>query len=343
MAEKILSVAVAACNIEKCIGECLGSFIWPGIAEKTEVIVTDGGSSDRTGEIAERFARRYPDTIRVLRQESRGRGCAVNSGLEHARGRYFFTVGGGDWLDASGMKTLIRYLEATDVDMVCAPYGIFSMRTGREQIIPAAGNGIGLYRALPAENGLKGTRVGSYGAVFRRKLLTDNRIRFDTGLYADIEYLLYPLPYVRTVALLGKKVYICRAGGKGWDRGDTDPAAWEEEHRAVLSRLIGYFSEHMHMLQGQSVKRSLIAERIAGMAGEQLSGYLRQGDREKYRDRTASLIEELMRAPEDVRQAALRIDALRLLKMTRLTAYPLLAAVYRSQKRYCILRANAIR
>ena len=49
--EKILSVSVAAYNLESMIRQCLDSFIRPEILEKVEVLVTDDGSKDQTREI----------------------------------------------------------------------------------------------------------------------------------------------------------------------------------------------------------------------------------------------------------------------------------------------------
>lgn len=45
---KVLSVSVAAYNLESMIQQCLDSFICPGVLEKVEVLVTDDGSKDRT-------------------------------------------------------------------------------------------------------------------------------------------------------------------------------------------------------------------------------------------------------------------------------------------------------
>jgi glycosyltransferase involved in cell wall biosynthesis len=55
----------------------------------SEVLVVENGSSDRTFEIAEAFARAHP-RLRVLRETERGKGLAVRRGMLEARGAYRF-------------------------------------------------------------------------------------------------------------------------------------------------------------------------------------------------------------------------------------------------------------
>jgi len=55
----------------------------------TEVLVVENGSQDNTFQVAEKFARRYPQ-LRVLREDNRGKGLAVRRGMLAARGGYRF-------------------------------------------------------------------------------------------------------------------------------------------------------------------------------------------------------------------------------------------------------------
>lgn len=54
-----------------------------------EVLVVENGSSDRTAEVAERFAQAAAG-LRVLREERRGKGLAVRRGMLEATGEYRF-------------------------------------------------------------------------------------------------------------------------------------------------------------------------------------------------------------------------------------------------------------
>ena len=55
----------------------------------SEVIVVENGSSDRTYEIAQEIAKQYP-TLRVIQNDWRGKGLAVQRGVKEAKGEYVF-------------------------------------------------------------------------------------------------------------------------------------------------------------------------------------------------------------------------------------------------------------
>ena len=64
--KKILSISVAAYNLESMIRQCLDSFVHPEILEKVEVLVTDDGSKDHTREIVKEYEEKYPGTFKLI-------------------------------------------------------------------------------------------------------------------------------------------------------------------------------------------------------------------------------------------------------------------------------------
>ena len=54
-----------------------------------EVIVVENGSNDRTYEIAREFTERHP-ALRVIQNDWRGKGLAVQRGVKEAKGEYVF-------------------------------------------------------------------------------------------------------------------------------------------------------------------------------------------------------------------------------------------------------------
>ncbi len=94
---KLLTVTVPCYNSQDYMEKCIESIL-PG-RDRVEIIIIDDGSRDNTGAIADRYAEKYPDDIKVIHQENGGHGEGINQGLRHASGRYFKTVDSDDWLN----------------------------------------------------------------------------------------------------------------------------------------------------------------------------------------------------------------------------------------------------
>lgn len=91
MSAPFLSIIIPAYNEEKRLPDALeqvAAFIsrQPYLSE---VLIVENGSQDRTLEIAQSFAQRYP-RWRVLQTNERGKGRAVKMGMLAAQGEYCF-------------------------------------------------------------------------------------------------------------------------------------------------------------------------------------------------------------------------------------------------------------
>ncbi len=73
-----------AANIESLVEEARAEL--PRLAARFEIIAVDDGSTDGTGEIADRLTTTYPDVVRVVHHRvNQGYGAAVRSGLAASR------------------------------------------------------------------------------------------------------------------------------------------------------------------------------------------------------------------------------------------------------------------
>ena len=92
-----ITFTVPCFNSEDYMEHCIDTLLTAD--ERAEIIIVDDGSTDRTGEIADNYARNYPEIVRVVHQENGGHGSGVNAGLALATGKYFKVVDSDDWLD----------------------------------------------------------------------------------------------------------------------------------------------------------------------------------------------------------------------------------------------------
>lgn len=120
---KLLTVTVPCYNSQDYMEKCIQSLL-PG-GNRVEIIIIDDGSKDNTGKIADEYARKFPDIVRVIHQENGGHGEGINQGLKHATGTYFKVVDSDDTLSPDFPKFLDALEECErqgGVDMVVTNY-----------------------------------------------------------------------------------------------------------------------------------------------------------------------------------------------------------------------------
>ena len=70
--DKILTVSIAAYNVEKTIEECLDSFLPSRYFDDLEILVINDGSNDNTANIVSKYEKKYPDTIHLINKVNGG-------------------------------------------------------------------------------------------------------------------------------------------------------------------------------------------------------------------------------------------------------------------------------
>lgn len=133
---KLLTVAVPSYNVEQYLNQCLDSFADDRLKAGLEVIIVDDGSQDRTAEIAREYVEKYPEIFRLISKENGGHGSAVNTGMDHATGKYFRIVDGDDWVHTDNMVKLLEVLEKSESDIVVDEKREVHMVTGDTQFFP---------------------------------------------------------------------------------------------------------------------------------------------------------------------------------------------------------------
>lgn len=127
---KILTFVIPAYNSESFLHKCLDSMLVPELLDKLEILVVNDGSTDRTAEIAEGYCVRYPDTVRLISQENKGHGGALNAGCAAATGKYLKVIDADDWVETGNLPELIRLLEGCGSDVVLTHYRTIDIGTG---------------------------------------------------------------------------------------------------------------------------------------------------------------------------------------------------------------------
>lgn len=117
----LITVAIAAYNVEKYIATMLDSIIAQTYVN-LDILVINDGSTDGTLEIC----RQYTDSrIRVITKENGGLSTARQTALENARGDYLCMVDGDDVLHSRYVEDMYRLIRETNADICVCEYQEF--------------------------------------------------------------------------------------------------------------------------------------------------------------------------------------------------------------------------
>ena len=116
-----ISVTVPVYNVEKYLARCLNSIVGQSFQGDFEIICVDDGSTDKSGEILDEFAKKYPK-IKVIHQNNRGLSGARNTALKHVAGKYTMFVDSDDFIEKRTLEELFNYAESHNADVVIFDY-----------------------------------------------------------------------------------------------------------------------------------------------------------------------------------------------------------------------------
>ena len=246
---KVLTVVVPAYNAEKYIRTALDSLCLPDILPLIEVLVINDGSTDSTGKIAEEYCRDHPGSFRLISKENGGHGSGINTGIEHASGKYFKVVDADDWVDRTAFQNLLRTLSHVDDDIVWSGFywaydkgeaSVSDMKKRAEMTVPF--RDVEYDTAYPFKEVADEVYIKLHNMTIRTEILKKHQIRVDENcFYEDTEYILFPVPYVRTIRFLEDFVYMYRIGNSGQSMSREKMRQNEESMNRVLKSLLRFY------------------------------------------------------------------------------------------------------
>lgn len=266
---KILTITVPSYNVEKFLNQTLDSFVDERILDELEVLIVDDGSKDRTAEIGKTYEEKYPQTFRVISKENGGHGSTINRGIEEAEGKYFKVVDGDDWVDKDGFYALIQKLKACDADYVFTNYYEVSDVTGEKKEVKFSQ--IQPEKLLPFQAIAKETKISMHALVIKTAVLRENCIRLDEhSFYVDVEYILYPIPYVENVVYYDIFVYMYRLAQTNQSVSMQGFQKHMQNHIDVILHVLDYISQYKKEAEAEDLKVRYMSKRIAEMTHDQV-------------------------------------------------------------------------
>jgi glycosyltransferase involved in cell wall biosynthesis len=217
----LFSVIMVCLNAEEHIAEALGSVLAQEGAD-FELIVVDGGSTDRTLEIVARHEALAEGRLRLHSGPDEGLYDAMNKGLRLARGEYIVYLGADDRMSPDALSVVAAAVERHDrPEIICgATEVVGAVRPWRE---PA--------RSYRSERGLPKRAPARHQSIF----VSADTLRavggFDTRYRIAADY----DAYLKAVALGAREILVeqtlsdFRLGGVS----SSDARATAREYRDV--------------------------------------------------------------------------------------------------------------
>lgn len=322
---KILTITVPAYNVERYIQKALDSLVAPEIMDNLEVIVVDDGSKDATARIAAEYQEKYPQTFRVVSKENGGHGSAINRGIELASGRYFRVVDGDDWVGTDALIKLVQRLKTIQTDAVlCNVYRV-NNRTGTRQSVNMAGKWQYDHPYQFSEV-FESLNLGLGSTAIRTEILKRNQIRLDEHcFYVDMEYVLYPVPYINTVLFLDLFFYMYRIATSTQSTSMAVMRKNLDQHNKVLVRLENFLNQYLDSDCVNREKAVFMTRRLLKMYLAQIHIFLSYSlGSFPIRKSLIGLEESTKRDCNVLYQAAEKQKQIMLLRKTNYYSYPLL-------------------
>ncbi len=252
--EKILSVSVAAYNVENTLEEALQPFTKIINKDKLDVMIIDDGSKDHTAEIAKRYEKEYPGIFRLISKENGGWGSTLNTGMKEACGKYFKQLDGDDYFSEENLDGYIEFLEECQADIVHTPYVAYDDKTGAIlRIFGAYEKSMLPQRRLCRFSELEGFIPAMHTLTVKTEILKNNPINItEHCFYTDVEFLLKSCNLSQTVIYYELPIYYYRLARSGQSMSVEGVRKHYKDHLKMLETMLQYEKEYV---QSETMKK----------------------------------------------------------------------------------------
>ncbi len=244
---KILSVIIPAYNCEKVIDKCIGSFLSSPCFEKIELVIVNDGSSDTTPDVVTAYCESHPDNIKLISQENKGHGGALNTGCAAATGKYLKAVDADDWVVTENLEAFISFLESTESDVVLTHHFTTDISSGE----------IKRWKSYPEQFGVAYSfeeimnqpynfdrSLTFHGITYNTAFYKENSILLSEHVfYEDHEFATIPCCHAKSITPLDLFIYNYRIGDVTQSVSKENQLKRISHTESVLDRLTDEFYE----------------------------------------------------------------------------------------------------
>ncbi len=194
---QLISIVVPIYNVEKYLDDCIKSIIGQTY-KNIEIILVDDGSTDKSGEVCENYAK-YDKRIKVIHKENGGLSDARNEGLKIANGQYITFIDSDDYVNEEFVEILYKSIKKYNADISICNYDLIEEKStyrkeNKKNIkdITQLDNKECLKRTYSNE---KGMEFLAWAKLYNKDLFVKNCIIYPKGKIHEDTYTTYKLIY----------------------------------------------------------------------------------------------------------------------------------------------------
>ena len=328
---KILTVSIAAYNVEKYLEQTLSSLNDSRFIDDIEVLIVDDGSTDHTKDIALKYQNIAPDTFKYVKKENGGHGSTINKGIELASGKYFRVIDGDDWVDTDAFAQYIHRLKNTDTDIVLTQHK--TVHNKDKKILKLVKN---MKDGTPYlwTNNIDIQLITLHMLSIKTNLLKNNNVRItENCFYVDIEFVIWAIYLSESITYFEIPVYMYRIGNINQSINKKNMIKNVEMQEKVSYKLTALFKAFVESNRLSGLKETVIFKRIAKSIGSTVRTYLLFDDMVEANDKIISFDRQIRNISSDVYDRLGEILFFSLLRWNEYFFVPILKKLY---KIWCI-------
>lgn len=192
MKEKpLISIIVPVYNVKNYLVDCVNSIV-NQTYKKTEIILVDDGSTDKSGKICDYLAEK-DNRIKVIHKKNGGLSSARNAGMMIAKGKYIGFVDSDDKISKDMYEILLNNMLKTGSKIsICGRYYVYPDGTKKIRYKEKSNvTQMNAKEAIIRMNSFSSFDMAAWDKLYDKKIF--NKIYFPEGKLSEDFFIMYKL------------------------------------------------------------------------------------------------------------------------------------------------------
>lgn len=255
--QKILTISIAAYNVERFISNTLDSLVSLSdesleMLKRLEIIVVNDGSKDDTEKIVKKYIDRYPFAVNLISKENGGYGSTINASAKVANGKYFKLLDGDDAFITENISDYIKFLDNCVADIVISPYVENNMTKG-EVLIDN-------HHEITSDTHFKSDlscndRLFMHEIAIKTDVIKSDKFFItEHCFYTDVEFVFYCLLKSKTISHFYKPIYKYTIGVEGQSVSLTGMKKHAQDTILVANKIYELYLTNINLNENASIR-----------------------------------------------------------------------------------------